>query len=532
MGQRSKYRHQALFHLADTVQRPWVGILLFALLGFGGAASTGLIAGFYIPQVHDEYSYLLAADTFASGRITNSTHAMWKHFESFHIIHLPTYMSKYPPAQGLILALGQVVGGHPAVGVWISIALMCAALYWMLMAWLPVRWALLGGFLATLQFGIVGYWAYSYWGGAVAATGGALLYGSLRRIVNFPRYRDGVLLSFGLIILANSRPFEGLLVSVPAAAMLLYHLIRRREHWAPAFLKRTVLPSVLLLTAGAVGMGYYNQRVTKQPTRFPYEVYSRTYEQSALTSAWGTTRTHPPPSYRHKVIEQFHTEWRKIRERQRDDPSLLLWRLGDRTMFFFGFTGIALVMLPVMIRDPWLLFATATSAALFAISLPTAMFPHYLAPVAGLAMVVATKCLRTLYQKELPLIRGKWWVAAIIVASIGTSGHRLYSESTRELSDFQVRRSAIKSYLEQIDGKDLVLVRYGPNHNYHREYVYNRAQIDTAEIVWAREMSPSDNQRLIDYFGDRRAWLLVADENVRLQPFGPAMQSNTAVPHQ
>jgi hypothetical protein len=160
--------------------KPRVLFAAILCVTFLGALSVAALLHEPIPRVHDEFGYLLMSDTFASGRITNPTPPLPEFFDTFHVLIHPVYVSKFFAAQGLFLAAGQRISGHPAVGLWLSSALSCAATYWMLQAWVGQTWALLGGFLMVVQFGVYSYWSQTYWGGMAAALGGALFFGGAR----------------------------------------------------------------------------------------------------------------------------------------------------------------------------------------------------------------------------------------------------------------------------------------------------------------------------------------------------------------
>src|SRR5262245_47522587 len=83
------------------------------------------------PSVHDEFSYLLAAETFAAGKLSNNPHPEGQFFETFHVLTWPRYMSKYPPGQAALLALGMLLG-HPHNGVILSFGLFVITTVWLL----------------------------------------------------------------------------------------------------------------------------------------------------------------------------------------------------------------------------------------------------------------------------------------------------------------------------------------------------------------------------------------------------------------
>ena len=76
---------------------------------------------------------------------------------------------------------------------------------------------------------------------------------------------------------------------------------------------------------------------------------------------------------------------------------------------------------------------------------------------------------------------------------------------------YGTERAQIESRLEQLPGKQLVIVRYSPERNALDQWVYNSADIDDSKVIWAREMDAANDLDLMHYYNDRKAWLVRMD---------------------
>ncbi len=516
--------------LGQLARRRGLSVAAVGALALLGRAALWPLLPLREPLITDEFSYLLAGDTFASGRITNPTHPMWKHLETIHVLQQPTYMSMYQPAQGLVLAVGKRIAGHPLLGVYLSAGLMCAALCWMLQGWLPPRWALLGGLLAALRLGLLSYWMNSYWGGAPAAIGGALVLGALPRLTRGLRLRYTLIMGLGAAILAASRPYEGGVTCMAAGGVLLAWLFGKRGPRFGVAAARFYLPMAAMLALTAGGIGYYFYRVTGSPFRLPEVVQREPYGMAPIF-VW--QRAGPEPVYRHQALHDFYAVW-EIKEVLPEILSApgLIWNALKKAiyawMFFLGpALSVPLLFLPQIVRRDRRVRALLIIGGVVSVTLAIDawFYPHYAAPVVGVLYVMIVQGLRHLRAWRRRSGEGQALARAIPAICVAAIAVQLAAQTLGaqvppaapmtwyHTPPGNVARAGVLAQLSAMEGKQLAIVRYRPDHNaVMNEWVYNRADIDGAKVVWAREMAAGENAELLDYFRDRKVWLVEADE--------------------
>ena len=494
----------------------WVGLGVFVLV-----VRAALLPIWPIPKpsIYDEFSYVLQADTFSHGRLTNPAHLLWHFFESTYILQQPTYASRFPPAQGLALAVGQLLFGHPWFGVWLSAGILAAALCWALQGWLPPGWALLGAFIG-LDLCLFSYWMNSYWGGAVTAIGGALVTGAWVRIVRAKQWRYAWVFGIGAVVVILARPFEGFLLVVPALTAL-----GRADRTA-----RVWLPIVIIGVLGASWLAYDNYRVTGHALRLPYREYYEQYEVVPPFSILPTSAT--PRTFRHFDLESRNREtyerarsWYLFIDRPLDWLTLLRYYYGNLIWLL-----PVVVFLPALWHSRRTRFALILTAVIGAASLIEVWwYPHYGAPFLAALLILVAQSMRHLGQwKYQGRPVGRFLVNAMPVAVFAmmitseaeaTAKHRTADQIQAMNAQNAQKENIEQELLKKQSGQHVIFVSYEGLPSPHEEWIYNPANIDAAPVIWALDLGQTENEKLRNYYAGRSCWRFRPAESMTLSPY-------------
>ena len=458
--------------------RGWQACALVAAVSLASSIAFAALHGTPLPWWHDDYAYLLSADTFAHGRLATPPHPLSDFFETMQVLQRPSYAGKYPPGQGAVLAVGLLLG-QPLLGVWLLCAGTCAAIWWALRQWLTPELALLGGLLAAVHPTMLS-WAQTYHGGALAALAGALLLGAAgkERLPFVPA-------AIGMALFAYSRPYEGLVF------MTAMFVIR------PALLK--AIPIALI---GLIPLAIYNRAVTGSPFVLPYVIYEQRYDPTPNFLWESPRRVAPEPNLEMTTVYRvYFGQWRRIHE-----PGGMRAEIGKKLDVIAGAVCgppllillVPLAALPRVLREgrgrrlalALLLFAFAPFSIVWLLQV------HYIAPAAA-----AAAALMVLLLAELP---PSFAVAVLAAFVLNAGANWIGSVRTPEPGYEKQRREIAAS----IDG---VVVVAPPVF----DFVYNGADIDGQRVIWARDLGPARNAALRAYYRGRRFWYLDAPGRLR-----------------
>ena len=355
------------------------------------------------PNIYDEFAHLLVADTLRHFRLANPVHPLHRFFETFFTLQEPSYSSIYPLGPGLAMALGRAIFGTPWAGVLLGTAAFCSLCYWMLRAWTTPLWALIGGTLAVIEFGPLSEWTNTYWGGSVAACAGCLVFGALPRLRESGRRRDAILLGAGLGLHLLTRPYESIFLLL--SVILFFAPWRRVPFKLAGVAALAALPAVALMLL-------QNKQVTGSWSTLPYMLSQQQY--GVPTSL--TFQAAPVP-HRELTPQQALEYQSQMSYRERNGETVLsyLLRLEYRVRYYrFFFLPALYLVLPFFFlslrkyRFVWvaltlLIFALGANFYPF-------FYPHYIAALTCLFVLVSVTGLRELCRLPIPTGREAAWI--------------------------------------------------------------------------------------------------------------------------
>ncbi|MCH2201958.1 MAG: glycosyltransferase family 39 protein [Fuerstiella sp.] len=228
------------------------------------------------PTYHDEYSYLLQAETFAAGRLSWPPAPVRPDlFHQFHVLNEHRTASRYFPWTGLWTSLF-LQTGRPIIGHWLAGALAAGFFYLAASEVLRPQAALTAGLLIGCSPGL------ALFSNMLLAHHPTLLALSvflwtMIRLIRYPTMTLTLICGISLSLAMLGRPMTAAGFALPWGLVFGWRIVWSTEsQWSSQRFQLLACMAVPL-TVGFVGLGVLNQETTGSFFRSPYQEYTETY---------------------------------------------------------------------------------------------------------------------------------------------------------------------------------------------------------------------------------------------------------------
>jgi hypothetical protein len=411
--------------------------------------------------IHDEASYVLQAEIFASGRWTVPAPPIAEFFEQPHVQVVPAVASKYPPGHALLLAVGAVVG-FPAL-VPLLLAGITAALLVALVTRVSNPWVALVAWPTWLFAPMVLRFQASYMSELTTA---ALVLSSWWALQSWRATRRlPWLLALALCVGwgAITRPLTMLVIAIPIGVVVIADVAKSRQ-WRDLGVAVVVGGAVLSI------LPLWSARTTGSWRVTPIEKYRLDY---LPFDKIGFSADTTPPRRRaamSHVLDETYREYLDIHKQQTLGalPGTVVRRALALVRDFFGGARLPLFVLAIvglLYMTPEVRFAAISAALVFVVYLPYAHWEgwtvYYLeaAPVAAALTGLGTWGLaRRLGERHAATAALALGVLITFAGAFGATQSRQQRLNSRS---FNLQRQ-IAGILPRLPSPGILFVRYSP----------------------------------------------------------------------
>jgi hypothetical protein len=123
---------------------------------------------------------------------------------------------------------------------------------------------------------------------------------------------------------------------------------------------------------------------------------------------------------------------------------------------------------------------------------------------------------------------GRFLVSAVPVAAflvmIVSEAEAIMTQRTAD--QIQARNTQVtqkesieQELLKKQPGQHVIFVSYAGLPSPHEEWIYNKAEIDAAPVIWALDLGQTENEKLRRHYAERFFWRFKPAESLSLRPY-------------
>jgi hypothetical protein len=110
------------------------------------------------------------------------------------------------------------------------------------------------------------------------------------------------------------------------------------------------------------------------------------------------------------------------------------------------------------------------------------------------------------------------------MVTIASEAEAIATHRTTDQTQATNARIVQKEYIEQEllkkqPRQHVIFVSYAGLPSPPEEWIYNRANIDTAPVVWALDLGQTENEKLRRYYAGRSFWRFKPADSMNLKPY-------------